>query len=266
MPPLQKISYSDLLNRIYHRSKDISNNEVLLLLKQAQAIPHQLLPFKGIIHLIDYTQRRHVALSGEAKSLIGYDPEEVIESGLGFVIDIFQKDDFKIYDQIIFPQVAKFLRETPHEEHSSYIFSYSYRMKKPDGKWMNLFQQGSYITDARTKLPLYGIALVNDITPLKKDTSMIFSIDKKQKGGNSLFYDSNIMTKYYFPEPEKSMLSLREREILGRLADGFSSKQIAHKMHLSENTIANHRKNMLKKTNTKNIAELVKVAFQKGII
>ncbi len=52
-------------------------------------------------------------------------------------------------------------------------------MRKPDGRWMNVFQQGSYVTDPKTKLPLYGIALVTDITPLKKDNSMIFSIDKK---------------------------------------------------------------------------------------
>ena len=94
---------------------------------------------------------------------------------------------------------------------------------------------------------------------------MIFSIDKK--GSESgLFNHKNILTDYYYPDPEESRLSRREREILGRLADGLSSKQVADKLNLSESTIVNHRKNMLKKTNTKNIAELVRYAINKGLI
>jgi DNA-binding CsgD family transcriptional regulator len=266
MPPLKKITYTHLLGSIYHQPRDIDNHEVLQLLKQVQSIPQHLLPFKGIIHLIDYTKRSHVALSGEAKNMIGYRPEDVIENGLDFVIDIFQKDDFNIYNENMFPKVIDFLRHTPQEEHSNYIFSYSYRMRKPDGKWANLFQQGSYVTDPKTKLPLYGTALVTDITPLKKDTSMIFSVDKKTEGSGGPLYGTNIITEYYFSDPEESRLSVREREILGRLAEGLSSKQIADKLFLSENTIVNHRKNMLKKTNTKNIAELVRYAINKGII
>jgi DNA-binding CsgD family transcriptional regulator len=138
-------------------------------------------------------------------------------------------------------------------------------MKKADGKWISLFQQGRYITDPKTNLPLFSIALVNDISPLKKDNSMIFSIDKKA-GESVLFDHKNILTNYYYPDPDESRLSRREREILGRLADGLSSKQLAGKLNLSESTIVNHRKNMLKKTNTKNIAELVRYAINKGLI
>ena len=259
------ITYTGFLNDAYYRSKDIDNREVIQLLRQAEAIPKKLLPFNGVIHVIDYSQRRHVGLSGPLKNMMGFDPRDVLDNGLDFVIDIFQKDDFKIYNETIFSQVTQFLRETPQNEHGDYVFTYSYRMKKSDGKWINLFQQGRYITDPKTKLPLFSIALVNDISPLKKDNSMIFSIDKKDNE-NVLFNHKNILTNYYYPDPEESRLSRREREILGRLADGLSSKQLAHKLNLSESTIVNHRKNMLKKTNTKNIAELVRYAINKGLI
>ncbi len=138
-------------------------------------------------------------------------------------------------------------------------------MRKADGKWMNMFKQGNYITDPKTKLPLYGIAMVTDITPLKKDTCMLFSIDKKRNEGGSFNYN-NILTGYYYPDPEESRLSRREREIVGWLAEGFSSKHVADKLYLSESTIVNHRKNILKKTNTKNVAELIRYSINKGII
>ncbi len=52
-------------------------------------------------------------------------------------------------------------------------------------------------------------------------------------------------------------LSTREKEILAYIADGLSSKQIADKLSISINTVANHRKNMLLKMGAKSSAELV---------
>jgi len=259
------ITYTGLLNDVYYRPTDIDNREVLQLLRQAAAIAQQLLSFNGIIHVIDYTQRRHVAMSGATKNLSGFDPREVMDGGLDFVINIFQKDDFKIYNEIIFGQAIEFLRQTPQTEHSEYLFTYSYRLRKADGKWMQIFQQGSYITDPKTLLPVCVIGVSTDITPLKKDNSIIFSIDKK-KTETGMFNCYNILTDHYYPDPEESRLSRREREILGRLADGLSSKEIAAKLHLSESTVVNHRKNMLRKTNTKNVAELIRYTINKGII
>ena len=261
----KQITYTGLLNNAYYRSKDIDTREVVTLLRQAQAIPQQLLPFKGIIHVIDYTQRRHVGLSGPLKNMTGHDPRDILDNGLDFVMNIFQNDDFKIYNEIIFGQIAKTLKETPLPEHGDLIFSFSYRMRKSDGRWMHLYQQGSYITDPATHLPLYSIAMVTDISPLKKDNSMIFSIDRK-KSDESFFHYKNLLTNYYHPDPEETKLSRREREILGWLAEGQSSKQIAARLYLSESTITAHRKNMLKKSNTKNSAELIRYGIQKGII
>src|SRR5215469_3140774 len=260
MPSKKIITYTGLLNDVYYRPKDIDNHEVIQLLQQAEAIPHKLLPFMGYIIVIDYTQRRQVAINGSFRNITGYDPRYVIESGLDFTIEIFQKDDFKIFSETVFSQAVQFLKQTPQSQHHEYLFTYSYRVRKADGKWLTLFQQGNYITDPKTRLPLYCIAVVTDITPLKKDNSMIFSIDKRGNE-NGLFDFKNILTNYYYPDPEGSRLTRREREILGRLADGLRSKEVADKLHLSESTIVNHRKNMLKKTNTKNVAELIRYAI-----
>ena len=58
------------------------------------------------------------------------------------------------------------------------------------------------------------------------------------------------------------ILSDREIEILKLVADGFSSKQVADKLFLSELTVNTHRRNMLKKTNQPNVAALVSYAKQ----
>lgn len=259
------ITYTGLLNDVYYRSKEIDTREVIRLVRQASSIPQQLLPFKGIIHVIDYTKRRHVGISGPLKEMIGYVPREIMDNGLDFVIDIFQKDDFRVYNDSIFTRIIQKLRETPKEKQDDLLFSFNYRMKSPGGKWMHLYQQTCYVTDPVTKLPLYNIGMVTDISPLKKNNSMVFSIDRRNNGHGFLTAE-NIFTGYYYPDPEESKLSNREREVLAWLAEGYSSKQIADKLNITESTVIIHRKNMLKKTNSKNIAELVSYAIKHGII
>jgi DNA-binding CsgD family transcriptional regulator len=259
------VTYTGLLNDIYYSSKEIETREVVRLVRQAGAIPHQLLPFKGIIHVIDYTKRRHVGISGPLTEMTGYVPRDIMDNGLDFVMDIFQKDDFVVYNECIFTRVIATLQKIPQEEHDDLLFSFNYRMKNADGKWMHLYQQTSYVTDPVTKLPLYNIGVLTDISPVKTNNSMVFSIDKRNRL-RAFSQGKNISVEYFYPDPEESKLSKREKEVLGWLADGLSSKQIAQKLYLSESTVTIHRKNMLKKTNTKNIAELVSYAIKHGLI
>src|SRR4051812_40073993 len=114
MSSAKTITYTGLLNNAYYRPTDIDTREVVQLLQQAESIPQKLLSFKGLFHVIDYTQCRHVGMSGLVKNVTGYDPRDVMDNGLEFVISIFQKDDFKIYNETIFNQLTQFLKSTPH--------------------------------------------------------------------------------------------------------------------------------------------------------
>jgi len=59
-------------------------------------------------------------------------------------------------------------------------------------------------------------------------------------------------------------LTKRETEVLFCIADGLSTKQIADKLFVSKNTVANHRRNMLKKSGAKSSSELLNI-FNKQI-
>ncbi len=61
-------------------------------------------------------------------------------------------------------------------------------------------------------------------------------------------------------------ISEREMEVLKLIADGFTNVEIADKIFLSKRTIEGHRQSLIEKMNVKNTAELVKVAFQSGIL
>jgi len=57
----------------------------------------------------------------------------------------------------------------------------------------------------------------------------------------------------------------REAEILMYLKMGKSSKEIAERLSLKENTINSYREDMLQKTQTRNVAELISYAYQNGV-
>lgn len=58
-------------------------------------------------------------------------------------------------------------------------------------------------------------------------------------------------------------LTSREKEILSFIAEGLSSKQIAARLFISENTVNNHRKNMLAKTGARSSAEMVSISINR---
>lgn len=60
--------------------------------------------------------------------------------------------------------------------------------------------------------------------------------------------------------------SLREREVLYLLAEGYSSKEIAEQLFITERTVESHRKNMMVKAKAKNTVELIAYASSIGLI
>ncbi|MBL0335529.1 MAG: response regulator transcription factor [Chitinophagaceae bacterium] len=65
---------------------------------------------------------------------------------------------------------------------------------------------------------------------------------------------------------ELPVLSSREKEILGLIAEGYTNPQIAEKIFLSSFTVDSHRKNLLAKLGVKNTASLIRLAVERKLI
>jgi DNA-binding NarL/FixJ family response regulator len=64
----------------------------------------------------------------------------------------------------------------------------------------------------------------------------------------------------------KPTLSNRELEILKSISFGNTSKEIAIKLFISPRTVESHRRNIIKKLNLRNTAELIKYAFNHNLV
>ena len=84
---------------------------------------------------------------------------------------------------------------------------------------------------------------------------------------------SDILIDDYFDQPDDSlaeapleMLSPREREIFQLVVEGKTSSEIANIIFLSPKTVETYRSRLMQKLGTKNLPDLIKFAFQKGLI
>ncbi|XID92730.1 response regulator [Paenibacillaceae bacterium WGS1546] len=76
-------------------------------------------------------------------------------------------------------------------------------------------------------------------------------LDKLKHGGDYGTYES---------------LSEREREILAKVAQGYSNKEIAEQLIISVKTVESHKSNLMEKLNLKTRPDLVKFAMKKGLL
>lgn len=60
-------------------------------------------------------------------------------------------------------------------------------------------------------------------------------------------------------------LTPREIEIIRLLASGWGSKQIGDQLNVSRHTVDTHRRNLLKKTGSKNTIELIANCAKMGL-
>ena len=90
--------------------------------------------------------------------------------------------------------------------------------------------------------------------------------------GESFLYPSvatTVLEQLRQPDKDASQddkeLTLREQEILHRVASGETSRQIALALNISVKTVEWHRGNIMSKLQVRSIAELVRYAIQHGL-
>lgn len=63
-----------------------------------------------------------------------------------------------------------------------------------------------------------------------------------------------------------SLFTSKEKEILGHISAGLTTKEIAAKLNISHHTVETHRKNLLRKGDVRNSAQLVQMALSQQIL
>ena len=68
------------------------------------------------------------------------------------------------------------------------------------------------------------------------------------------------------PKPGPTVLTTRQTEVLSLIANGASTIQIAQSLHLSQETVRNHVRNILRRLRVHSRVEAVAVAYREGLL
>lgn len=214
-----------------------------------------------MVYVVDLRVLNYVYVSPNAQDIVGYSAEEYMKNGLSDSVRFFHPDEIGHFLDT-FPKVLKRYFDIPVENRMRFKFTLLFRnFNTAEGQYKWLLQQNvALFTDEGGHL-VYVMGMMTDVTHLRQHHKLTMVLSYKNSNGT---YE---MERF---EPtatnEKVLVTKRERDIIRLLSKGLSSRQIAEQMSLSTHTINTHRKNILNKTSTHNVVELVSYATSAGLI
>jgi DNA-binding NarL/FixJ family response regulator len=122
----------------------------------------------------------------------------------------------------------------------------------------------SAATDRDTVLRAFGAGAVGYVSKEAKAPDLLYALRTAVEGTP---YVSPKLAKYMLEDiARKPVLTPREREILTLLAKGYIVKEISIQLQITQQTVATHLDRIRQKTNARRKADLVRLAYDEGLI
>jgi PAS domain S-box-containing protein len=161
------------------------------------------------------------------------------------------------------------------EEHEVIGRQFVKRYRRKDGAVIWTAATMSVVRDTYKK-PKYVIGIVEDITPHKH---LAVESSEAARFGRSIIDALSRHTRMIDAWPEGQIqdadrpsaasedlqLTSRQREILRKIAQGDSTKEIAHSLGISPKTVDAHRMQIMERLDIRNVPGLVRYAIRTGL-
>jgi DNA-binding CsgD family transcriptional regulator/PAS domain-containing protein len=207
--------------------------------------------------IYDILQRKYVFVRNRFRELIDYDEQAAAEQGYAFFFRLMPPDDIAfVLDTSI--RSLEYLHEVPPAERKDYKTVFEFRLRNREGKYIRFIQQL-----VNLELDLAGnmwlILILMDVNPNQQGGKQLLRTMMNMKSGKVVPFTEE-------RDERQSQLTRREIEILGLIARGMVSKEIAEQLFLSVNTVNNHRQRIIEKMDMSSTSEALTYAMRIGII
>jgi DNA-binding CsgD family transcriptional regulator len=261
------LEYSSIVNNVFNKYIPQKQEDARKNLLNNSQFKSLMEIFPGMVWVMDIASQSYPFVSDNVKSILGYSPEDFYNEGFNLAAKVFYEPHNDIILHEILPKKFHFFVEYVSKggDLKNLRVTFNYWVYRKDRSIGSMHHHLTVLnTDEYNKAHL-TLILLTDISDIKKDNSIVFTISEKKE--NDIFYPVYSKT-YLSPSENKALpiLSNRETEILNLISQGKSSNEISKMLFISENTVYKHRKNMLKKMESKSSAELLSKAIALGII
>lgn len=252
-------AYLDILEIWESQNFETGTSDYQTLLQNNPALDIVLNAGPSLTIVMDMRTSRFVYVSKNFIQMLGYPSEEVLAKGLQLILSLIHPDDIKEYMEVT-KVVWEFLMALPASQRKYYKTSVDFRIRNKEEVHKRVLQQNTALqTDKGGNIVLL-LMVISDISHLKKETGISAAIVSTKHDGFLVWDGSDTQLK------SQIAFSRRELEIIKFLAEGFSSREVAERLNVSEFTVSTHRRNMLKKTRLSNTRALVRFAINHGMI
>ncbi len=204
------------------------------------------------VRIMDNSTKKYVYINDANEHLSGLPNEIFLKKGLKYSNRRTHPWDL-MQLLLISPRVFNEHNKLSDEDKLNSRFSFDLRYNHPDRGYIRIQQHVMTLSLTEEKKPALIMIVSNDITDIKTS--------------NRMHYVFGVQRDHHFDVVLKgktgaygSILTQRELEILSLCAEGLNSVKVAEKLFISPETAKKHIRNIIEKTESKNITEVVKKA------
>ncbi|HIC8645907.1 LuxR C-terminal-related transcriptional regulator [Elizabethkingia meningoseptica] len=206
-------------------------------------------------YIFNTVEMRRTWVSDNIDKFTPYSKEDWLNSDSKFFINLIHPDDiFYLLGAFEFAGKIGFNIAASDQKKEIY-FNYYSRMIDPQGeyRWILIQSPLQYFNaDHQSEAAL---VVITDLSHFKISSMPLLSI--MDHHNHEMQYFKHFDQKMTEIEMKRPNITKREKEILGLMAQGLNSPQIAEKLSISYHTVERHKENLRAKTNAKTAAELI---------
>ena len=200
-------------------------------------------------------------LSPSVQSLLGLDPRHTT---IQDIIDRIHPDDLSFVAAAEEAAIRLLKQRIGMEQIKHYKISYCFRLQAADQSYRLFNHQCVVLATDDNNAVSRTLGIHTDIAHLVTENNYKLSLLHLLGGEN--YFNVNVLHDGEEVMTRPSLFTAREMEVIRRLGYGFTSAEVAADLNIAENTVKNHRKNILKKAGCKNTGQLVSRCIAEGLI
>lgn len=232
--------HPDIKEKVNIKNKNLEIKNSIMQKEEVLFCNKVLSEMNAFVFILDLNKERFLWINDYHKKLLGYKINLKKHSSVDLA-NIFHPED----RNIIAEMNAFFVKKKRG------VFTSIYRIRKSKGEFAWVFTNAKLFSKA-------GGDESNKVIGVTVDFSVDLSYDKNIKSA----LKEKLKT---CNNPQIKKVSKRELQIIRFFANGFKSKEIASELDISFHTVNNHRKNILRKLQLRNLASLVNFAVDNGL-
>jgi DNA-binding CsgD family transcriptional regulator len=215
----------------------------------------------NVTFIIDVKYLRVVQVRGSVLKYTGYSPAEFGDNILLKFMSMFVPEQMSFMSDFV-TWILSTEKNVPIEYKSrQFISAWGMRLLHKDGRSMRCYINIIPIEFNDQNNPTLIMMSFQEVSHLVKGEGYCMR--------GAFGEDDKKVFVYYSNEDrtvDTEIISEREREVLIYISQGLDTKQIAAEMKISNNTVDNHRRNMLARTGTRDTTALIQLCRMLGIV